>query len=513
MSRIFNTFRHAMHKLRFNPNDKPSLSVKLKINNLLEQPRAIVTTRQNPLVRVFKHDLMGIQYAPNHNYVIASVFQKNINYDNQREMLKIGSDKLNSMTDHEIQNAAIKLCDDVTHIFWVDYLATTMIGQGKTAFEAELDAGSAVDFINFNIHAHRKFTQKYSTRLTNEFGLAITPFHSTSVALNMILSHLMYRNPVAWFVSPYAVLSNHLIYHMMITAGFPKEAISFMPCATAQDCDSFLCDPDLRVINDASESQDVREIIQIKNELTYRNHPVKYLYEKGRTNIHFADDTADIQSTINQTLSSAFSYAGQNSLEHEILYVPQNQLNGYIYRFRSSMKNWRNLYPAQNNILSAITIRRGLKIDYILSHVPANDLIYITDPSPIHTVTPCVIINPDLDLEIKLKECSFAPFLIVKGYEESLVDILKKIDADNQTPIDFAFFSQDLDNQKMAKDILAKIGTVYINPNYEEFITNRLPFSGSYYSRTTHRDGKYSNEQAWFTDKIIFHKDAIELKI
>ena len=121
-------------------------------------------------------------------------------------------------------------------------LAYTIISQGKSAYEAELlYVPELGDFWKFNRDFKYEITNRsllsplgtvndsYYNSL-NGFVAAITPFNFTAIGGNLGHSApILFRNSVIWKPSNNAVLSNHLVYEILLEAGLPSEAIAFTP--------------------------------------------------------------------------------------------------------------------------------------------------------------------------------------------------------------------------------------------------------------------------------------------
>src|SRR5437899_8928830 len=109
--------------------------------------------------------------------------------------------------------------------------AATMLGQSKTAHQAEIDAAcELIDFFRFNVHyAERLYTeQPLSTpgvwnymdyRPLEGFVYAITPFNFTSIGGNLPTSPAIMGNTVVWNAAAAAVVSNCLVMKTLGGAG------------------------------------------------------------------------------------------------------------------------------------------------------------------------------------------------------------------------------------------------------------------------------------------------------
>lgn len=117
--------------------------------------------------------------------------------------------------------------------------AATMLGQSKTAIQAEIDAAAElIDFIRFNaffLKENAKFqpisedikVTKNSVRFRGLDGFiaAIAPFNFTAIGGNLSYTPAMMGNSVLWKPSDTAILSNWTIYEIMREAGVPEGVV------------------------------------------------------------------------------------------------------------------------------------------------------------------------------------------------------------------------------------------------------------------------------------------------
>ena len=119
--------------------------------------------------------------------------------------------------------------------------AATMLGQGKTTMQAEIDSAcELVDFLRYNAYyasqiysdqpCSDKGTLNYVTyRPLEGFVFAITPFNFTSIASNLCLSPVLMGNVCIWKPSTTAMLSNYLLMKIYKEAGLPDGVVNFLP--------------------------------------------------------------------------------------------------------------------------------------------------------------------------------------------------------------------------------------------------------------------------------------------
>lgn len=136
----------------------------------------------------------------------------------------------------------LKAADLISGKYRYEICAATMLGQGKNATQAEIDAAAElVDFLKFGVqYAQELYSQqpvhnspgvwnRLEYRPLEGFVYAITPFNFTAIAGNLPAAPALMGNVVVWKPSPSAMASNWLLYNILLEAGLPPNVIQFIP--------------------------------------------------------------------------------------------------------------------------------------------------------------------------------------------------------------------------------------------------------------------------------------------
>ena len=119
--------------------------------------------------------------------------------------------------------------------------AATMLGQGKTAFQAEIDSAcETIDFLRFNTHYASQIyadqpdssdgiLNRMEYRALEGFIFAITPFNFTAIASNLSMAPALMGNVVVWKPATTAILSNYYLMQIYKEAGMPDGVITSCP--------------------------------------------------------------------------------------------------------------------------------------------------------------------------------------------------------------------------------------------------------------------------------------------
>ena len=139
--------------------------------------------------------------------------------------------------------------------------AATLLGQSKTAHQAEIDAAcELIDFLRFNAYFAERLAEERLISLPTEqnrfdfrplegFVYAVTPFNFTAIAGNLPTAPALLGNVVIWKPSPYAVLSAHYVFELLTEAGLPPGVINLVMGDAREISDEVLAHPGFAGLN------------------------------------------------------------------------------------------------------------------------------------------------------------------------------------------------------------------------------------------------------------------------
>ena len=222
-------------------------------------------------------------------------------------------------------------------------IAYTILGQNKTPHEAEIDAiCELVDFLRFNVsyveqlHNKQPITDIYETYGNNSYQIkntskylplngfvgAITPFNFTAIGGNLSLTPLMLGNCVFWKPSDSSILSNCLIYEIMVEAGLPEGILNFVPSDPITFSNTITNHRKLGGLLFTGSSQVYDSInFKVASNKNYDNY-VNLVGETGGKNFHFVHPSFhnDIKYIVDKTFESAF-YIQVKNVQHVLDYI------------------------------------------------------------------------------------------------------------------------------------------------------------------------------------------------
>ncbi|XP_051804295.1 delta-1-pyrroline-5-carboxylate dehydrogenase, mitochondrial isoform X2 [Acanthochromis polyacanthus] len=218
-----------------------------------------------------------------------------------------------------------------------EVLAKTMIGQGKTVVQAEIDAAAElIDFFRFNAkHAIELQNQQPldAAESTNTmlyrglegFVAAVAPFNFTAIGGNLAGTPAVMGNVVLWKPSDTAMSASYAVYRVLRESGLPPNIIQFLPADGPVFGDAVTSSEHLAGINFTGSVPTFKRLWKqvAQNVDTYRTFP-RLAGECGGKNFHFVHSSADIQSVVMGTIRSAFEFGGQKCSACSRMYVPDS---------------------------------------------------------------------------------------------------------------------------------------------------------------------------------------------
>ena len=136
-------------------------------------------------------------------------------------------------------------------------VAATMLGQSKTAFQAEIDAASEmIDFWRFNAYFAQELYHEQPVsspgmwnqmeyRALEGFVYAISPFNFTAIGGNLTTAPALMGNTVVWKPAASAMLSGYYTLRLLEEAGLPPGVINLVPGDSVQITGILLDSPEL----------------------------------------------------------------------------------------------------------------------------------------------------------------------------------------------------------------------------------------------------------------------------
>ncbi|KAG1686684.1 Delta-1-pyrroline-5-carboxylate dehydrogenase, mitochondrial [Nymphon striatum] len=419
----------------------------------------------------------------------------------------------------------LKVADLITGKYHMDLMAATMLGQGKTVVQAEIDAiAEMADFFRFNAFFAKEILKYQPISIPNVtnnsiryrgiegFIAAISPFNFTAIGGNLASAPTLMGNVTLWKPSDTSMLANYITFKIFQEAGFPEGVINFLPADGPVFGDTITQDEHLAGINFTGSVPTFRHLWQQvgQNLHTYKNFP-RLVGECGGKNYHFIHQSADVDSVVMGTIRSAFEYGGQKCSACSRMYVPDNLWPKIKEQLLSEHKNVKLGSPLEyDSFFSAIIdeksfVRNKDYIDYAKNSPNMKILAGGNyDDSKGYYIEPTIIETTDPNEKL-MKEEIFGPILTVCTYPAN--DYKKYLTVANEsTPyaLTGAIFGKDSKFVEEATELMKmSAGNFYINDKSTGSVVGQQPFGGGRLSGTNDKAGGPHYMLKWASPQCI----------
>ncbi|XP_055313134.1 delta-1-pyrroline-5-carboxylate dehydrogenase, mitochondrial [Sitodiplosis mosellana] len=390
--------------------------------------------------------------------------------------------------------------------------AATMLGQSKTAIQAEIDSSAElIDFIRMNT-AYLKDNLKYQPisedasvtknslryRGIDGFIAAVSPFNFTAIGGNLAYTPALMGNSVLWKPSDTAILSNWVIFKIMREAGVPAGVVNFIPADGPVFGDTITASPHLAGINfTGSVPTFARLWRQVGENVTqYVNFP-RLIGECGGKNYHFVHPSADVDTVATATIRSAFEYCGQKCSACSRAYMPESlwpTIKPKLLQLRDSLKIG-DVNDFSSFTSAVIDDKAFARIKSYIDHARNSSNLEILgggtyDDSKGYFVQPTIVQSKDPHDKIMTEEI-FGPVLSIYVYKDKDVkQIPELIGTSTKFALTGAIFGQDEAFLREAtEELKMTAGNFYINDKSTGSVVGQQPFGGGRHSGTNDKAG------------------------
>jgi 1-pyrroline-5-carboxylate dehydrogenase len=424
------------------------------------------------------------------------------------------------------QRAAVFLrAADLLAGAWRDTLnVTTMLGQGKTVYQAEIDAAcELIDFWRFNVSFARQIfaDQPVSSpgvwnqsdyRPLEGFVYAITPFNFTSIAGNLPTSPALMGNVVIWKPSPTQQYSAHFIMRLLEAAGLPPGVINMLPGDGLEVSEVALRHRDLAGIHFTGSTKTFQHLWQSigANIAGYRAYP-RLVGETGGKDFVVAHSSANPDVVRTALVRGAFEYSGQKCSAASRAYIARSVWES----MGDELVDATNALPVGDvrdfsNFTSAVIDQRAYTkhADAIARARNSADAKIIaggeTDDREGWYIRPTLIISDNPRNDIFTTEY-FGPILGIHIYDDAEFEAtLTEVDQASPYGLTGAIIADD----RWALDLASRrlrhaAGNFYFNDKPTGAVVGQQPFGGSRASGTNDKAGSMWNLIRWASPRSI----------
>ena len=501
--------------------ERNSLTLALKT---LQQKK----TEIMPIVggKKIKTDDLGTVVMPhNHNHVVATYHKATaeIVHDAIENAIAV-KPVWEDFPWEERASIAMKAAELISKKFRFSLLAATMLGQGKNAYQAEIDAAcETIDFLRFNAYYMQKIysdqpdaspgtINRLEYRPLEGFIFATTPFNFTAIACNLPTAPAIMGNVVLWKPASTSLLSNNLLMEILTEAGFPNGVINFLPGSGELIGNIVLKDKRLAGVHFTGSTPVFSKFWKtISDNLHIYNSYPKLVGETGGKDFIFVHPSADVDAVATAIVRGAFEYQGQKCSAASRAYIPVSLWASVKSKVQTMLKEIKiGDVEDFTNFINAVIDKPAFDTihEYIekARHSKEAKIIHggKTDCSKGYFIEPTIIetTNPHF---VTMEEEIFGPVFTVFVYkDEQFEETLHICDQTSPYALTGAIFAQERQAIVTATKILRQAaGNFYINDKPTGAVVGQQPFGGARCSGTNDKSGSYLNLLSWVSPRTI----------
>ena len=408
---------------------------------------------------------------------------------------------------------------------WREKLAAaTMLGQSKTAYQAEIDAPcELVDFWRFNVAFARQILaqQPMSTRgVWNRtdyrplegFVYAVTPFNFTAIAGNLPTAPALMGNTVIWKPSVTQTVSAYLTMQLLEAAGLPPGVINLLTGDGYAVSEVLLSDPRLAGIHFTGSTNTFQHLWREvgSNIERYASYP-RLVGETGGKDFIVAHTSAQPDVLRTALIRGAFDYQGQKCSAASRAFIPRSvwQRMGDDFLSATEALTYGDVTDLTNFGGALIDERAFAKNVAAIERAKEASGVTVAvggeyDDNEGYFVRPTVLLSDDPGDDAFCTEY-FGPILAVHVYpDERFDEILDVVDRGAKYALTGAVIADDRDAIQRASDRLRyAAGNFYVNDKPTGAVVGQQPFGGSRASGTNDKAGSALNLLRWTSARSI----------
>ena len=400
--------------------------------------------------------------------------------------------------------------------------AATMLGQSKTAYQAEIDAAcELIDFWRFNPSyaqslydeqplSDRTMWNQLDYRPLEGFVYAVTPFNFTSIAGNLPTAPALMGNTVIWKPASSAMLSAHYIMKLLEEAGLPPGVINFVSGDAALISDRLLSNRDLAGVHFTGSTAVFNNMWKTigASMSRYKSYP-RIVGETGGKDFIVAHASADPVALSVAIARGGFEYQGQKCSAASRVYIPESIWPEVRDRTVAIMKDIRmgDVTDFRNFMGAVIDKKAFTKIGEYLEHGRKNATVIaggVARGEDGYFIEPTLIETKDPGYRLLCEEI-FGPVVTVHVYpDDKWAETLKIVDETSPYALTGAVFSRDRQAIREAALVLRNAaGNFYINDKPTGAVVGQQPFGGARGSGTNDKAGSKLNLVRWISPRNI----------
>ncbi|KQP66539.1 MULTISPECIES: L-glutamate gamma-semialdehyde dehydrogenase [Nocardioides] len=403
--------------------------------------------------------------------------------------------------------------------------AATVLGQSKTAFQAEIDSAcELIDFWRFNVHYAKQILtdqpianspgiwNRTDHRPLEGFVYAITPFNFTAIAGNLPTAPALMGNTVLWKPSPTQQLAASLTMELLEEAGMPPGVINMLPGDGLEVSEVALAHRDLAGIHFTGSTPTFQHLWRTvgENIAGYRSYP-RIVGETGGKDFVVAHPSADPDVLRTALIRGSFEFQGQKCSAASRAYVARSVWDRIKDDLVAEVEAISVGDPTDFSHFMGAVIDDRAFAKHRAAIARAQETPHLTviaggqtDDSTGWFVRPTVVESTDPTDEMFSTEY-FGPILVVHVYDDAdFESVVHQMESFAPYALTGAIISQDRAAIAWAREELRfAAGNFYINDKPTGAVVGQQPFGGGRASGTNDKAGAAVNLLRWTSPRSI----------
>lgn len=401
---------------------------------------------------------------------------------------------------------------------------TTMLGQSKNAYQAEIDSAcELIDFLRFNVHFLSEIYKQQPIsspgihnrtewRPLEGFVLAVTPFNFTAIGGNLPTSAAMCGNVVVWKPAETQVYSAQMFMRILKEAGLPDGVINLIYVDGPVLGKVCFTHPDFAGVHFTGSTGVFNQMWKTigENIPKYKTYP-RIVGETGGKDFVMVHRSADVDATATALARGAFEFQGQKCSAASRAYIPSNIADEIKTKLVAAVKSMKmGTVEDFSNFINAVIDERSFKkisgyIETAKKDKKASILVGGNyNKSEGYFIEPTVIETKDAKYVTMCEEI-FGPVLTIYVYDaDKFEETLELVNTTSPYALTGSIIAQDRDAVVLATNHLRNAaGNFYINDKPTGAVVGQQPFGGARASGTNDKAGSMINLYRWLSARTV----------
>jgi 1-pyrroline-5-carboxylate dehydrogenase len=408
---------------------------------------------------------------------------------------------------------------------WRDILnASTMLGQSKNAYQAEIDSAcEMIDFLRFNVEYMKQIYEdqpisspgvwnRLQYRPLEGFVFAVTPFNFTSIQGNLPTAPALLGNTVVWKPATTSIYSAHFMQKLFEAAGLPPGVINMVPGHGPDIGGPTFASPDFGGLHFTGSTGTFQFMWRTigENIASYRSYP-RIVGETGGKDFIVAHTSAAPSAVATAIVRGAFEYQGQKCSAASRAYIPRSlwpQVSALVSEALAEIK----MGPPDDfsNFVNAVIDKKSFaSITGYIDEAKSADGVSVLCGGGYsdeigYYIEPTVLVSEDPRYRTMCEEI-FGPVITIHVYDDArYAETLSLVDATSSYALTGAIFADDRRAAVEATNTLEHAaGNFYINDKPTGAVVGQQPFGGARASGTNDKAGSRLNLLRWVSARTI----------